>query len=287
MVSLAYPRTMPPWSGTSCCQWMTWERPPADSWSSPYGVLPAMTMTPAWSRKALCTIAPRFCVPTSTCTNTHCGRPVTCQYPCAAASPTDSKVHGMIRGIGTPASVSTAAASCSGAESVPGWRNRCSTPCSLSSHKRCSPVVFGLNSSVKDSHPPGSARTEASRSGKASLRGFRCDRAEHYPRRAPASRKPFSSSAPGRNGRPSYAGGAGRAVPREHPPFDREQEAVEHVPEDAEQDDGRPHRRQVRPALRVRELEADAVGRPGQQFGEDHEDERQRQAEPYPGEDLG
>jgi hypothetical protein len=40
------------------------------------GVRPAMMITPARSRKALCIIAPSFWVPTSTWTKRHCGRPV-------------------------------------------------------------------------------------------------------------------------------------------------------------------------------------------------------------------
>ena len=67
---------MPGWSGTSCCHWIGRFRPPDSPASSPYGVFPAITTTPARSRSTLCTIAPRFSVPESTCTKIACGRPV-------------------------------------------------------------------------------------------------------------------------------------------------------------------------------------------------------------------
>ena len=103
-----------------------------------------MTITPARPRSTLCTIAPRFWVPASTCTKTACGRPVMFQYACAAASETLSKVEGSTVGAGSPASASEYTASCTGAVSVPGLRNRYSTPCAASSDTRCSAVVFSF-----------------------------------------------------------------------------------------------------------------------------------------------
>jgi hypothetical protein len=73
------------------------------------GDRPATMMAGTRPRAALWMLEPRFCVPTSTCTSTICGRRLRIAWPCAALSAVISCGHTMMRGMRAPPSASMAA----------------------------------------------------------------------------------------------------------------------------------------------------------------------------------
>ena len=79
--------------------------------------------------------------------------------------------------------------------------------------------------------------------------------------------------------------GARAEVPGQDPALDEREDDVEQVPEQAEQQDPRPHLGDRERALGLQDEVADAVGA-GDHLADDHQDQRQRQARAHAGEDL-
>src|SRR5215208_853394 len=78
----------------------------------------------------------------------------------------------------------------------------------------------------------------------------------------------------------SNLGGAPAAMPREQPSLGEEEEDVQHVAEHADQQDCRPHRRELERVLRDQQDVADAV-RAREVLGEHHRDHRERDGRPH------
>ena len=74
-------------------------------------------------------------------------------------------------------------------------------------------------------------------------------------------------------------------VPREHPVLDDDEQQVEHVPEDPDEHDARPHVRDRERPLRLKNEDADPVASRHHLAHDDH-DERERKTRAHSGKDL-